>query len=152
MTSAVRDTVLEYLAAHTVMTLATTGADGVWAAAVFYVNEGFACYFLSSPQSRHGRHLVDDPRVAATVQGQDDDWRTIRGVQMEGAVTRLAGADKDRAFALYGGKFPQVGDVARRPIEIAAALGRVSWYRLSPDRVYFVDNTKGFGHRDEVEL
>jgi hypothetical protein len=35
---------------------------------------------------------------------------------------------------------------------IEAALQRVSWYSLEPERLYFVDNTQGFGHRDEIAL
>lgn len=30
-----------YLQTHNVMTLATTGPEDLWAAAVFYVNDGF---------------------------------------------------------------------------------------------------------------
>ncbi len=152
MTRPVRDIVLEYLAAHTVMTLATCGPDGPWAAAVFYASEGFDLYFLSSPRSRHAAHLAAGARAAATIQGQHDDWRTIQGIQIAGTVTRLDRSDKAHALDVYGRRFPQVGDVARRPIELAAALGRVSWYRLTPARLFFVDNTKGFGHRDEVIL
>jgi hypothetical protein len=28
----------------------------------------------------------------------------------------------------------------------------VNWYRLRPERVYFIDNSKGFGQRDEIIL
>ena len=35
-----------------VMTLATGGDQGPWAAALFYVHEGFTLYFLSSPAIR----------------------------------------------------------------------------------------------------
>ncbi|APR05899.1 hypothetical protein [Thauera chlorobenzoica] len=37
---------LTYLQRHHVMTLATHGAGGPWAAAVFYVNDGADLYFL----------------------------------------------------------------------------------------------------------
>ena len=35
-----------YLAGHHVMTLATQGADGPWAAAVFYASDGASLIFL----------------------------------------------------------------------------------------------------------
>ena len=152
MSSDVRETVLRYLAEHPVMTLATVGPDGPWAAAVFYASEGFHLYFLSSPRSRHACDLAADPHVAATIQEQDADWRTIRGVQLAGTVSPLEGADRQRAMDVYLRKFPQFGDMARLPIELAAALGRIEWYRLAATRVCFVDNTRGFGHRDEVPL
>jgi hypothetical protein len=28
----------------------------------------------------------------------------------------------------------------------------VRWFRLIPARVFFIDNSKGFGHRDEIDL
>jgi len=143
---------LTYLAEHHVMTLATHGAEGPWAAAVFYVNDGFTLFFLSSPKSRHCRNLASDPRVAAAVQEDYADWTEIRGVQLEGRVRELAGAEADRARGLYGAKFAVVGSQAEAPAPIAAALAKVRWYELVPERLQFVDNTMAFGHRDEVPL
>ena len=139
---------LEYLTAHRVMTLATNGPQGPWAAAVFYVNRGFDLYFLSSPRSRHAGDLAADCRAAATVQEDYAGWCDIRGVQLEGRVEQLSGSDMAEARALYGTKFPLVVDAA--PDAITAALARVHWYRLIATRAYFVDNSRGFGHRDRV--
>lgn len=141
-----------YLRAHNVMTLATHGPEGVWAAAVFYVHENFDLYFLSSPTTRHSLNLAANPRVAVTIQADYDDWRAIKGIQMEGNVTRLEGLEQARAILLYGKKFSIVGNIARAPAEIARAFSRVAWYRVTPTRVYFVDNSQGFGHRDEIAL
>ena len=41
--------VLCYLRDHHVATLATSGDQGPWAAAVFYANRGSTIYFLSAP-------------------------------------------------------------------------------------------------------
>jgi len=145
-----RDRALDYLAAHRVMTLATCGADGPWAAAVFYANDGFDLYFISSPVSRHGRHLAAQAAVAATVHEDYHDWREIKGIQLEGTVEQLAGAEEAGARKLYGEKFPFVADPGSAPAAIAAAFAKVRWYRLAAVRAYFVDNSAGFGHRDQV--
>ena len=63
MTAALHQRVLAYLGEHRVMTLATQGRDGPWAAAVFYASEGFDLYFLSSPSTRHCADLSGNPRV-----------------------------------------------------------------------------------------
>jgi hypothetical protein len=55
-----------YLANHHVMTLATQGSNGPWAAAVFYAWFDGALIFLSSPKSRHAANLAQDGRCAAT--------------------------------------------------------------------------------------
>jgi uncharacterized protein YhbP (UPF0306 family) len=141
---------LEYLASHRVVTLATNGPEGPWAAAVFYLNIGFDLVFLSSAKSRHAQNLAANPAVAGTVQEDYEDWREIKGVQLEGMAKRLQGDDAARAWALYGEKVPVAKPGGGGPGSIAAALDRVSWYRLEAKRAYFVDNAAGFGHRDQV--
>ena len=141
-----------YLGAHHVMTLATAGDEGPWAAAVFYVHHGWALYFLSAAASRHCRNMAQNPRVSATIQEDYTEWRQIKGIQLEGTATRLSGEEQARARDLYGAKFPLLRDTARLPAEIAAALASISWYRIAPERAWFVDNSVAFGHRDEIDL
>lgn len=138
---------LRYLATHNVATLATHGADGVWAAAVFYVNRGFDLFFLSAPRTRHAQHLAENPQLAVTIQEEYADWRGIQGIQLAGVAHRLTGTARADAIAAYAAKYPFI---AAAPPPIARALDKVHWYRIAPDAVYFVDNTRGFGHRDRV--
>ena len=139
----------DYLRDHHVMTLATHGPEGVWAAAVFYVNDGFQLYFLSAGHTRHAQNMAAAPRVAATIQEDYADWTAIQGIQLEGTVWLLAGKERETALALYAKKY----SFLNQPIAVVeAALMRVNWYCLSPERLYFVDNSRGFGHRDEIEL
>lgn len=145
--AALRGRIEAYLAAHKVMTVATPEP---WAAAVFYVNDGFTLYFLSRPASRHCRGLDADPRVAVTVHEDYADWREIKGVQIEGRAEAVAAGELPAVRALYAAKFPFAGTAATGPI--VAALARISWYRVRPRRLCFVDNAQGFGHRDCIEL
>jgi uncharacterized protein YhbP (UPF0306 family) len=135
-----------------VVSLATTGPDGPWAAAVFYASRRFTLTFLSAPSTRHARNLSADPRVAATIQDDTGDWRIVRGIQLEGLVRQLDGEEAARARRLYGRKFPVVGDLGGAPPAIAEALSRIRWYELAPRRLYLVDNAAGFGHRDEIPI
>ncbi len=137
-----------YLAAQHVMTLATQGADGPWAAAVFYAQLEDDLVFVSSPASRHARDLAADARCAATIHGPADDWAAIRGIQLEGRVEPLQGDAREQARACYGAKFPFARPaVAAAPI--VEALARVHWYRLRIARLFFIDNARGFGKRQE---
>lgn len=145
-----RDRALDYLAAHRVMTLATQGPEGLWAADVFYVNSGFNLYFVSSHTSRHGRNLAAQPQVAATVHDDYLDWREIKGIQLEGAVERVAAAEEAGVRTLYGRKFPVAADLTGAPAPIVSAFAKARWYKLAATRVYFIDNSAGFGHRDPV--
>jgi uncharacterized protein YhbP (UPF0306 family) len=143
---------LRFLEAHSVVTLATAGPDGPWAAAVFYASRGFALYFLSSPSTRHSRNLAADPRVAATIQEDTADWRAVRGIQLEGRARELTGEEAEAARRLFGARFPVVGRLEGAPPALAEALARVRWYELQPRRLFLVDNSAGFGSRDEVPL
>lgn len=145
-----RESALAYLGSHHVMTLATAGAEGPWAAAVFYANEGFDLCFLSSPGSRHCTALRENPAAAATVQEDYADWRAIRGVQLEGRVEALEGGEADRVRALYGARFPIARPGDDTPAPIAAALAKVRWYRFTASRVFWIDNATGFGKRQQV--
>jgi uncharacterized protein YhbP (UPF0306 family) len=139
----------DYLAGHHVMTLATQGPEGLWAVAVFYANEGWQLYFLSAGHTRHAQNIAVSPHVAATIQEDYSDWAAIKGIQLEGMARLLAGEEREAAIASYANKFQFLA----RPVhEIDTALARVNWYVLEPDRLYFVDNSRGFGHRDEIDL
>lgn len=150
MDDSLRTAVLDYLAGHNVLTLATSGPAGPWAAAVFYVNDGLRLYFLSSPRSRHAENLAADPRVAGAIQEDYRDWPQIKGVQLEGRVGLAADKELERARALYGAKFPVVGNIAAAPPAIAAAFAGVRWYALIPQAVHFIDNSAGFGKRRQL--
>jgi len=147
-----RTQVKRYLRDHNVATLATLGRGNPWAAAVFYVSDGYTLYFLSSPTSEHCLNLAQNPRVALTIQEDYSDWLEIKGVQMEGVVSELSGAEEERARRLYGEKFPVVCLMTHAPAAIVKALAKVRWYKVVPLRLYFIDNSAGLGHRDEIDL
>jgi uncharacterized protein YhbP (UPF0306 family) len=150
VSESVRRQVERYLADHNVMTLATAGPRGPWAAAVFYASDGLLLHFVSAPGSRHGEDLARSPRAAAAVHEDYRAWEDVKGVQLEGTVTEVGPAELPRVRALYAGKFPMAGGPDTPPV-LAAALAKVRWYVLSPDAVFFVDNAAGFGHRTRVE-
>lgn len=140
---------LTYLESHQVMTLATYGPLGLWAAAVFYASDRYELIFLSAGETRHAQNLAASSRVAATIQEDYEDWPAIQGIQLEGTVRQLLGNEKMDAIALYQDKYRFI----RSPEPfLVRALEKVNWYQLTPELLYFIDNSKGFGHRDEIEL
>ncbi len=150
MNAALRARIEAFLAGHHVMCLATSGPAGPWSAAVFYASDGLSLYFLSAPASRHGRDIEESARAAAAIHREVGDWREIRGLQLEGGAGRISGAERAAALALYGRRFPLVANLASAPPEIASAMARVECYRLVPRRIRLVDNTLGFGHKEEL--
>jgi uncharacterized protein YhbP (UPF0306 family) len=148
-TDALLHRVQEYLRTHHVMTLATSGPGGAAAAAVFYAHAGSTLYFLSSPRSLHAHNIELDPRVAMTIQSECTDWAEIRGLQLDGIARRLEPRDESSARALYAAKFPFIGTLAHLPAALRDAFAKVSWYEVTLSRGRLIDNTLGFGHREE---
>jgi len=144
-----RSRALDYLQTHHVMTVATAGPDGPAAAAVFYTSRGLDLYFLSAPHSRHCMNLRAEPRVAATIQDAPAAWSDIRGLQLNGTVRPLEGVDADDARRLYSARFPEIPLVGGATGALAHALNRIRWYCLAIEQLRFIDNSRGFGHRDE---
>lgn len=140
------------------MTLATVGPDGApQAAAVFYAaDEDLNLYFLSSPTSRHSQNLARTPRVAATVHADGQAWQAIRGLQIEGTARQVDGA---RALAhaarVYAGRFEFLkgllgaGD-AGGPAVLAGPVASSRFYVLRPTWMRLIDNTQGFGYKEEL--
>jgi uncharacterized protein YhbP (UPF0306 family) len=159
-----RPRLLEFLRRHDTMTLATTGPGGEpQAAAVFYAaDEELNLYFLSDPSSRHARNLREEPHVAATVQADGQPWREIRGLQIEGAAREIVGAREIvRAAGVYGLRFEflrELLDIHAAPggdagaIVLQGALAANRFHALRPTWIRLIDNTEGFGHKEELTL
>ncbi|HWP56578.1 MAG TPA: pyridoxamine 5'-phosphate oxidase family protein [Candidatus Acidoferrales bacterium] len=155
MSAALKEQILAYMKSHNTMTLATASDNVPWAATVFYANHGFRLYFFSAPDSRHCQNLAVNPRVAVTIQEDYRDWRKIKGIQLEGSVRELDSlAEKARAMACYGAKYPDVIKVFTDPGSGALyqAFLKVRFYCVRAERVLYIDNEQGFGKRQELEV
>lgn len=150
-----RARVRDLLSSSHVTTLASAGADGPWAAPVFYAERfdadgSLRLFFVSSPSSRHALELERDARVAAAVHADAYDWQSIRGVQLAGRAHALAGGELGEARQAYAAKFPVIGDPARAPEPIAKAFEHARWFALVVERAFLTDNTLAFGTREEL--
>ena len=150
MSGPLKGRVLAFLAEHHVMTLATLGKEGPWAAAVFYACDDLRLYFLSAPNTRHAQNLAREPHVAATIQRDYDDWPGIRGLQISGTVRTVAAEDEARVRALYQRRYPLVGGGAGVPRAIMEALNKIRGSDFVPEDIYLIDNRLGFAHREHL--
>jgi 4-hydroxy-3-polyprenylbenzoate decarboxylase len=150
-----REQFAAFLAAQTTVTLATTNADGSpHTCDVFYAqDDDLALYFLSDPKTQHIQNMMRSPRVSATVHGASGGWENIRGAQIVGDAARVGDvSERVRAFGLYVAKYPFV----RQWLSSADALGQaikeigtVEIYKIMPRWTRWIDNTQGFGHKEE---
>ncbi len=142
-----------YLREHRTMTVATIGPDGPWSATVFYVNDGLAFWWLSKPGARHSVNLASDPRAAVTIQQDYRSPGVVQGIQMEGVVAGpTVPAAATRIMRLYLEKFPPGGDDSLPLLSAIKAFAASRIYQFVPTRAYFIDNSLGMGHRDELSI
>ena len=139
----VNEQAIQYLKSHHVMTLATVDPKGVWAAALFYASQEFDLIFLSAEHTRHAQNVSVSPKVSATIQENYWGWSQIKGIQLEGIVYKLLDEQRQEAIDVYLARFPFIQTSGSK---IQKAFDQVSWYRLTPEKLYFIDNSKGLGH------
>ncbi len=141
-----------FLDAHHVMSLATCGPHGPHAANVFYARDRFSLLWVSDPQTRHSLALETDPHVSATVAPDYRDFDEIRGVQISGDAHRITdAAERDRARGLLEARYPFLQRLSEQP-RVKQAYETAELYRLVPREIVMIDNTRGFGHKDVLDL
>ena len=152
-----RERALAFAEGRRVMTLATCGDGMPWAAPVYYVLRSGRFYFFSGPEARHILEASPAGRAAAAISCEADDWRGIRGIQMSGNIREAAaGIEAGKALLAYLRRFPMtaelLGDGVRPSLDNFRKKFRVRFYRFEPERAYYLDNSLGFGFREEVRL
>jgi len=155
MADDLKQQILDYMQAHNTMTLATSVGDVPWAATVFYASDDLRLYFFSAPDSRHCQNLAVNARLAVTIQEDYQDWRQIKGIQLEGNVALVDGVlEKTKAMAVYARKYPGVIKLFTDPASgvFYKAFLKVKFYCVTPQKVFFIDNEQGFGKRQELPV
>jgi len=154
-------TARRYLKQHHVLNLATCSESDIespvqtkqyqtWVAPVFYALHLEQLIFLSAAHTRHCQNLANNPLASGSIVEDYSDWKDIKGFQLEGVVAKIDVPHVSAAVESYAEKYAVVGDDA--PPAIAKALSKVEWFALRLTRVFFIDNAKGLGHRDELDL
>ena len=155
MSDALKQQVLDYLKSHNTMTLATCAGAAPWAATVFFASDDLRLYFFSAPESRHCQNLAANSQVAVTIQQDYQDWRAIKGIQLEGQVELVDSLiEKAKAMAIYARKYPDVIKLFTDPSSgvFHKAFLKVKFYCVTPVKIFFIDNSQGFGNRQELVL
>ena len=152
-----RKRTLNLLSEQATMTIATSGGSSPWAAPVYYVNIGYDIYFFSSPTSRHILESQASKQAAAAIFAESRKWREIRGVQISGTIQPLSpGLEAAKAVAAYEKKFSFIREFfqGKQTLDLKAFTEKfdVSFYRFTPDKIYYLDNRVDFSFRAEVPI
>jgi uncharacterized protein len=151
--AALKAEVRAFVQAHHVMSLATVVEGLPHAASLMYAAADFVLYWTSDPGTRHSRWIEREPRVAAAIAPDYEDFRAIRGLQIAGRARRLGDAGEvEFARKLMCRRFAFLREIELVPEALRRALDRAAYYRLDPDLITWIDNTRGFGTRRTLEL
>jgi uncharacterized protein len=140
--------VVNLLAKHSTLTLATATASGLPEAAplFFAAAADGSLLFLSGTESRHSLNIAANDRAAVAIYGETRSWNDIIGLQMEGVVSAIpAGPEREAAWVTYKAKFPFV-------VEFEAEVSRSTFYRFTPRWVRLIDNGVRFGYKEEFTV
>jgi nitroimidazol reductase NimA-like FMN-containing flavoprotein (pyridoxamine 5'-phosphate oxidase superfamily) len=140
--SEVPERVLDYLRGHETLTLATASPTGVpRAATLTYANDGVTIYVWLNPDASTARNLAQNPIVSFAIDEYSDDWRKTRGIQATGEAEVLLRPDEvSRAVELFAEKFPSLE---------RSQPANVSFFRISPSDIQFIDGSEGGEGRDQ---
>jgi uncharacterized protein YhbP (UPF0306 family) len=140
----------QFMAAHTTLTLATVSADGrPQAAPVFFAETAdLALIFISEQKSRHSQNIRQNSRVAAAIYADGQSWQSIRGIQLEGVCTALSGKAAQAARTVYLAKYPFIAENKL----LAVIFNLVTFYQITPTWIRLIDNSRDFGHKEELTL
>ena len=124
--------VLEYLAAHRTLSLATASADGSpHASTMLYANDGSNLFIWTRRQTTTAKHLEENPRVSFTIDDAGGDWHKSSGVQGTGQASVVEdGGEVVNLIGLFADKFAQsVGE------ESAAGI---SFYKITTTQLRYI--------------
>jgi nitroimidazol reductase NimA-like FMN-containing flavoprotein (pyridoxamine 5'-phosphate oxidase superfamily) len=147
MDATIRKKILDLLARHRKMTVATLRPDG-WpqATTVGYGNEGFTIYFLCGLNSQKAMNLARDNRLSLTIDDDSDQVMAIEGLSMAArAEAVLDPSEAEKALKLMVERYP--------PQDVPLAMPKpedIRIFRVTPVVISVLDYTKGFGHTDLV--
>lgn len=128
------------------MTLATVGNNVASAAAVFYVpiKNNTSLIFVSSPESEHILNSKVEPRCAITIQENGLEWSIIKGAQLKGTVN----VAEEKYWTNYFESHPYI----KSNETLSKALEKVKLYEFKIKWARLIDNSKGFGNREEYNF
>ncbi len=145
-----RSELYSFLNGHHVLNLAYSDAGEPACCAVWFAAAAdLTLYYVTSYKTHHGTVLRPGGQVAFTVQKDEQDWRSIQGVQGKGYCTPVTPDQRDTAWQTYSKRFPFV---IQPFADLAQALSAITLWSILPGWMRLIDNTKGFGHKEELLL
>ena len=129
------------------MSLATQDDGGLWVSDLIFIhNDDLNIFWLSNPQCRHSKAILENPNVAGTVTVSNKTGEQNFGIQFEGLAEKIEGARYDlsvKHLFKRGYPVPEITD---------DVLGQNSWYVLKPSKIRLIDEALSGYMAQDVSL
>src|SRR5688572_18992652 len=133
--------ILELLASHRIMTVATLRPDG-WpqATTVGFVNEGLVLTFLCSRDSQKAANIAGDNRVSRTIAHDTGEATAITGLSMAARAKTISQPEEiAKALKRMLDRYPDyVGPIPQPDFRTMYVM------RVVPEVISILDYSKGF--------
>lgn len=137
MSQIIEQNIIDFIAEHHVLTLATSIDNKPWCANCFYTywSEENCFIFTSDTETRHAQNTLKNPHVAASIVLETKTIGKIQGIQIEGTLALAENEIKKHATLKYLKAFP------------FAILKQSDLWILRPSQLKLTDNRLGFGKK-----
>jgi len=144
---------LGFIRESRVMTLGTMGskAQTPWTAPVYYLYEDKGFYFFSNPKSRHIQEGSDRP-CSASIFKDAASFEQLMGVQMTGQIKVSAKTSQSLQIAVKYARRFSITISSENVLNFFKQRFHARLYSFDPREIYFMDNGKGFGSREKIQL
>lgn len=146
MNDDVASRIKEYMSRCSVCAIATASLESEPSVAtVYFENVGMNIYFNTGTESRKARNIAVNPGVAIVMQDapRPASDREITGVQYFGRAEVLSDAQL--------GEVPKAVATRHRAFNNSSP-GTSAVVKVSPSRIYLIDYSLGFRHRDLLQF
>ncbi|HUU63396.1 MAG TPA: pyridoxamine 5'-phosphate oxidase family protein [Dehalococcoidia bacterium] len=147
MTVTLRDEIVTYMEKCRACTIATANTDGQPSAStVFFKNSGTDIYFNTARDAEKVKNILVNPRVAIAIEERvpiPNEDKGIKGIQYIGKAEILA--DKNIT------EVPKAV-MARHNAFNSVKAGNSVIVKVTPLKIYLIDYSRGFRHRELLEF
>ena len=140
-----RARILEILAEHRLMSIATVRPDG-WpqATVVGYAHDGLSLYFVTPRTSQKVQNIAREPRVSIAIGGEHD--RSLRGLSMAALAAEVTDpGEVERLNQLVFARYPEHQ-------VFAPSAASVALIKAAPQIVSVIDYADGERRTELVRL
>ncbi|KYK30402.1 MAG: hypothetical protein AYK22_03980 [Thermoplasmatales archaeon SG8-52-3] len=141
----IKEQIVNYLSKRKFLTLATSSKDGEpLTHPIAYVNKEEIVYFSTGTQTRKYKNIIKNPNVAYSIYDPTEHLDEVISVQMQGKASSLTNKKEiNEINKMLKQKFPHMSHLIKEPDSVII--------KISPKSCYFMDYSKGFGYRDNIE-